>query len=122
MRILLLLLAILISSGMGYASYLHINNAISKVDFAAISLVTTIILSFVATHFAYMSFSHKRQSKQNRRRNENLDQTISELTKEKEILEKKVRLMERDLRVSNAKALDHTLHITSSGLRTPEDT
>lgn len=122
MRILLLLVAICLSSGMGYASYLHITNTISKVDFTVISIVSTIVLSFVATHFAYQSFSHKRQSKQNRKRNENQEQTISELTKEKEALEKKVRLMERDLRLSNAKALDHTLHITSSGLRTPEDT
>ena len=44
------------------------------------------------------------------------EKNISELTTLKESLEKKVRLMEKDLRVANAKALDHTLHIKSTHL------
>lgn len=106
---------------MGFLSYEHLTNQISKIDFTFISLLACVVLVFTATHFIYRTFSYKRQTKIANHRLETLERTISELTGEKETLEKKVRLMERDLRISNARALDHTLHIKSTSLRTPED-
>ena len=120
MRPILLLVSILISGLMGFFSYQNLTSQISKIDYTVISLVLTIALSFIATHFIYTTLAHKRQTKLSKSRLETLERSISDLTNEKELLEKKVRLMERDLRVSNAKALDHTLHVKASGLRSPD--
>mgnify|MGYP000844437253 CR=1 FL=1 len=114
MRILLFSLSAIFSGIMVFLSYQNLHNEIATVDFTLITLVIIVILSFSGSHFFYKNRCQKRDIKLFNQRLETLEKNIAELTNLKEALEKKVRLMERDLRVANAKALDHTLHIKST--------
>lgn len=116
MRILLFLLSAILSGIMVFLSYQNLHNKIANVDFTLITLVAIVILLFSGSHFFYKNRCYKSSLKLSKQRLDTLEKSISELTKLKESLEKKVRLMERDLRVANAKALDHTLHIKSTHL------
>ena len=116
MRILLFSLSAILSGIMVFLSYQNLHNEIANVDFTLITLVTIIVLSFSSSHFLYRNHCNKSALKLSKQRLDTLEKNISELTTLKESLEKKVRLMEKDLRVANAKALDHTLHIISTHL------
>lgn len=114
MRILLFSLSAILSGIMVFLSYQNLTNQIANFDFTIISLVSVLMLIFFSGHFFYKNRCQKSDIKLSKQRLETLEKNIAELTNLKETLEKKVRLMERDLRVANAKALDHTLHIKST--------
>lgn len=114
MRILLFSLSAILSGIMVFLSYQNLTNQIANFDFTIISLVSVLMLIFFSGHFFYKNRCQKSDIKLSKQRLETLEKNIAELTNLKEALEKKVRLMERDLRVANAKALDHTLHIKST--------
>lgn len=114
MRILLFSLSAIFSGIMVFLSYQNLHNEIANFDFTIISLVSVLMLIFFSGHFFYKNRCQKSDIKLSKQRLETLEKNIAELTNLKEALEKKVRLMERDLRVANAKALDHTLHIKST--------
>ena len=116
MRILLFSLSAILSGIMVFLSYQNLHNEIANVDFTLITLVTIIVLSFSSSHFLYRNHCNKSALKLSKQRLATLEKNISELTTLKESLEKKVRLMEKDLRVANANALAHTLHIKSTHL------
>lgn len=111
MRLILLILATILSIFFGYTGYLRLTDQISAIDYTFASIAISVALTFIAAHFIYRVLYYRQQLKEKREQLAAAEDHIVKLTESRNYLEKKIRLFERELKQINAASLDHTLHI-----------